>query len=88
MSKPLILFILGGALSFAQTQADPADETKKTARQKGYHETSPKNTGPTSQEAKDKSAKDKKASDAKGNDALGTATPPTRQPEVTPPNKP
>jgi hypothetical protein len=83
MSKPLIMLILTVALGFAQTQPDPADETRKTARQKGYHETVPKNTGPTPKDSKAKPAKDKKI-----NDALDARKPPTREPELAPPNKP
>lgn len=87
MSKLLILLIMSGALSFAQ-QADPAAETRKTTREKGYHKTSPKNTGPTPEQDKDKPSKDKKATETPGNDGLKTQRPPTRQPELAPPNKP
>lgn len=85
MSKPLILLILTAALGFAQTQADPSDSTKKTAQQKGYHETHPKNTGATPEAAKEK---DKKSTDTKHVDGLRTGERPTLQPELTPPATP
>ncbi len=88
MSKTLTMLLLAAALGFAQMQSDPADATRKTPAQKGYHETSPKNKGATPESAKDKSAKGRKVTDPKTTDGLRTQTPPTRQPELAPPNKP
>ena len=90
MYKLLIPLVIAGSLGFAQTQADPEAASKKTAQQKGYHITSPKNTGPTPSDAKKDQEKDKAENDKKARekDGLQDQTPPTYQPSVKPPGKP
>ena len=91
MSKILIAFLLTAATAVAaQTQHDPEADTKKTPQQKGYHETKPRNTGPTPPQSKEDQAKDKAAKEKirSERDGLDTQRPPTRQPELITPPKP
>ncbi len=87
MSKTIVVMFLAAGAAVAQIPADPEPATKKTAEQKGYHITKPKNTGATPDSAKQKNKTDTDDSKKK-RDGLNTQTPPTRQPTVNPPGKP